>query len=113
MAAPEWATRYADVSMTSPGGSVQLTLVLGSADVSVDWSTVKGSVGSTGHMGQLVHTVADRRGRIVGLKRILGWLSGPLAPLSFLGRHGLRSMVLGQNRPKSGVSSLPPPHSSH
>jgi hypothetical protein len=87
MAAPKWAMRYADVSMTSPGGSVQLTSVVGSADVSVDWSIVKGSVGSTGHMGPLVHTVADRRGRVVGLKRILGWLSGPLALLTFLGRH--------------------------
>jgi hypothetical protein len=42
VAAPGRATWHADVSMTSSGGSGPQTSAVGPADVSVDWSTVKG-----------------------------------------------------------------------
>ena len=38
--APERATWHDDISMTSPGGSVLLTLAVGPADVSVDQGNV-------------------------------------------------------------------------
>jgi hypothetical protein len=51
VAASGCAGWHADISMMSPGGVGVLKSVVGPADVSIDWSTFNGSVGSTGQAG--------------------------------------------------------------
>ena len=58
MAAPEHATWYDDVSMTSPGGSALLTSAVGPADVSVDQVNIDWSIGSVGSVSQWVPKVS-------------------------------------------------------
>jgi hypothetical protein len=51
--------------LMSAGGQYRLTSAVGPADISVDWSTVNGAIGSVGPIGQ-PHPEADRWGPWLG-----------------------------------------------
>ena len=69
MAAPEHATWYDDVSMTSPGGSALLTSAVGPADVSVDKVDIDWSTESVGSAGQWSHRSVSQK-RLTGRARV-------------------------------------------